>query len=68
MAAVRALQARALTLAQRWLLYAHDEIDMATARIRLRLPGEWVAPKEENFKVLMEEVPVRNKVRRWWWR
>ncbi len=31
--------ARALSLAQRWLLYAHDELGMATARMRLARPG-----------------------------
>jgi hypothetical protein len=31
--------------------YAHDELDMATLRMRLRLPGETVAPHEAIYKV-----------------
>lgn len=45
------LAARALALAQRMLLYAHDELGMATMRMRLRLPGEAVAPHEAVYKV-----------------
>ncbi len=36
------VDARTLSLAQRQLLYAHDELSMATMRIRLRAEGEQV--------------------------
>jgi E3 ubiquitin-protein ligase SHPRH len=42
------------------LLYAHDELDMATMRLRLRFPGEQVKPHEELYKLHAEEVPARN--------
>ena len=31
--------------------YAHDELGMATMRMRLRVPGETVAPHEAVYKV-----------------
>jgi hypothetical protein len=52
-----------LSGAQRALLYAHDELDMAVARTRLRAPGEEVLPGQEAFKILAEEIPIRNKVK-----
>ncbi|GBF99704.1 hypothetical protein Rsub_12416 [Raphidocelis subcapitata] len=54
------LAARALALAQRMLLYAHDELAMATMRMRLRLPGESVAPHEAVYKLHEAELVPRN--------
>jgi len=60
---VRRTQARALSLSQRMLLYAHDELDMATMRLRLRGEGEHVQPHEEHFKLHPAELPVKQRVR-----
>ena len=49
--------------AQRFLLYALDELAMAALRMRIRVPGEGVKPHEAHFKLHEEEVPVKNKVR-----
>ncbi|GAB4820920.1 hypothetical protein N2152v2_007966 [Parachlorella kessleri] len=54
------LKARAVTLAQRAKLYALDELDMATMRLRLRTPGEYVREGEELYKIHEEEIPVRS--------
>lgn len=51
--------------AQRFLLYALDELAMAALRMRIRVPGEAVKPHEAHFKLHEEEVPVKNKVQRW---
>ena len=50
--------------AQRFLLYALDELAMAALRMRIRMPGEAVKPHEAHFKLHEEEVPVKNKARR----
>lgn len=50
--------------AQRFLLYALDELAMAALRMRIRVPGEAVKPHEAHFKLHEEEVPVKNKARR----
>eukprot|EP00850_Spirogloea_muscicola_P023159 SM000333S12561 [mRNA] locus=s333:34643:42565:- [translate_table: standard] len=58
-------EVRVLGNAQRGLLYALDELNMATTRIRLRLPGEAGLPlteAEQRFVVSPEEVPARNHV------
>ncbi|KAG2482055.1 hypothetical protein HYH03_018991 [Edaphochlamys debaryana] len=52
--------ARSVSLAQRNLLYAHDELGMATARMRLALPGEPIAPHECNLKLHPEAVPQKS--------
>eukprot|EP00850_Spirogloea_muscicola_P012812 SM000084S23148 [mRNA] locus=s84:552074:559947:+ [translate_table: standard] len=58
-------EVRVLGNAQRGLLYALDELNMATTRIRLQLPGEAGLPLTEakqRFVVSPEEVPARNHV------
>ena len=50
--------------AQRFLLYALDELAMAALRMRIRVRGEAVKPHEAHFKLHEEEVPVKNKVQR----
>ena len=57
------LSARALSLSQRMLLYAKDELEMCTLRLHLRAPGERVKPQEALYKLHPAEVPVRNVVR-----
>ena len=57
------LAARRLAVAQRFALYAHDELAMATMRLRIRLPGERVKAHEFKLKMHSEEVPARNNVR-----
>eukprot|EP00899_Mesostigma_viride_P007989 jgi/Mesvir1/17191/Mv07612-RA.1 len=54
------VKARLFASAQRHLLYALDELAMATMRIRLRLPGEEVEEYEKNFKVCAEDIPALN--------
>jgi len=61
--AARALTATAGRAAQRFLLYARDELAMAALRIRVRALGERVKPHEVHFKLHAEEVPVKNKAR-----
>ena len=56
------VKARALSLEQRALLYAKDELEMCTMRMRLRGPGERVKPSETHFKLHPVEVPVRQQV------
>ena len=56
------VKGRALSLAQRALLYAADELVMARMRLRMRLPGEAVRTHEANFKLHEAEVPVKNQV------
>ena len=56
------LRSRALTLAQRGLLYAHDELDMSTMRMQLRSPSEVVKPHEQHFRLQPFEVPLKNRV------
>ncbi|CAL8467045.1 g6581 [Coccomyxa elongata] len=55
------LRGRALALAQRFALYARDELAMSTLRIRVRVPGEHVKPHEVHFKLHPAELPVKNK-------
>ncbi|KAK9844148.1 hypothetical protein WJX81_006007 [Elliptochloris bilobata] len=55
------VRGRSLALAQRFLLYAHDELAMAALRMRVRAPCEAVKPHEAHFKLHAEEVPVKNK-------
>ncbi|EFJ51898.1 hypothetical protein VOLCADRAFT_87560 [Volvox carteri f. nagariensis] len=52
--------ARAASLAQRMLLYAHDELAMATARMRLAREGEPIGPHEGNLKLHPAAVPVKS--------
>ena len=56
-------RARALSRAQRALLYARDELEMSTMRLQLRTPGERVKPEEALYKLHHAEVPVKNAVR-----
>ena len=56
-------RARALSRAQRALLYALDELEMSTMRLHLRAPGERVKPEEALYKLHPAEVPVKNAVR-----
>ena len=56
------LRSRALSLAQRGLLYAHDELDMSMMRMQLRSPDEVVKPHEQHFRLHPAEVPVKNRV------
>lgn len=58
------LSARALSRAQRMLLYAKDELEMCTLRLHLRAPGERVKPQEALYKLHPAEVPVKNVVSR----
>ena len=51
-----------LYVLQRATLYARDELEMSTLRLRLRLPGETVKPHEVNFKLHEAEVPIKNTV------
>ncbi|CAK0735069.1 hypothetical protein CVIRNUC_000523 [Coccomyxa viridis] len=55
------LRGRALALAQRMALYARDELNMSTLRIRTRIAGEFVRPHEIHFKLHEAEVPFKNK-------
>jgi hypothetical protein len=57
------VQANSLGLAQRMLLYAHDELEMCTMRTRLREENEEVQQHEEIFKLHAAEVPVKQRVR-----
>ena len=56
------LRSRSLTLAQRALLYAHDELDMSMMRMQLRASGETVKPHEQHFRLQPFEVPLKNRV------
>lgn len=56
------LRSRSLSLAQRALLYAHDELDMSMMRMQLRGPGESVKPHEQHFRLQPFEVPLKNRV------
>ena len=56
------LRSRALTLTQRALLYAHDELDMSMMRMQLRSPGQVVKPHERLFRLQPFEVPLKNRV------
>eukprot|EP00798_Chlamydomonas_sp_ICE-L_P018133 gene18133-24573_t len=53
-------QVRSLSLVQRSYLYAHDELDMAVMRMRLRVEGEVILTHEVIYKLHPEEVPVKN--------
>jgi hypothetical protein len=57
------LRCRALTLAQRGVLYARDELEMAVMRLRLQQPGERVKPHEQHFKLHPAALPAKNKAR-----
>ena len=57
------LRSRAVALAQRGLLYAHDELDMSMMRMQLRRPQEAVKPHEQHFRLQPFEVPLKNRVR-----
>lgn len=50
------LSARALGLAQRTLLYAHDELSMAVMRIRCRLEGEQVSSADCSIAISILEL------------
>ncbi|GLI64470.1 hypothetical protein VaNZ11_007743 [Volvox africanus] len=52
--------ARSTSLAQRMLLYAHDELAMATMRMRLAREGEPISAHEVNLKLHPAAVPVKN--------
>lgn len=56
------LRSRSLSLAQRALLYAHDELDMSMMRMQLRAPGQAVKPHEQHFRLQPFEVPLKNRV------
>lgn len=56
------LRSRALSLAQRALLYAHDELDMSMMRMQIRSPGQLVKPHEGHFRLQPFEVPLKNRV------
>lgn len=57
------LRSRSVSLAQRALLYSHDELDMSMMRMQLRAPGESVKPHEQHFRLQPFEVPLKNRVR-----
>ncbi|KAL0019181.1 hypothetical protein WJX77_000293 [Trebouxia sp. C0004] len=55
------LRSRALSLAQRALLYAHDELDMSMMRMQLRSAHDVVKPHEQHFRLQPFEVPLKNR-------
>lgn len=55
------IKARALALAQRLMLYARDELEMAVLRLQLRLDGEQLNVHEQMFKLHEAEIPVKNQ-------
>ncbi|KAL3154030.1 hypothetical protein ABBQ32_013581 [Trebouxia sp. C0010 RCD-2024] len=55
------LRSRSLSLGQRALLYAHDELDMSMMRMQLRAPGDPVKPHEQHFRLQPFEVPLKNR-------
>lgn len=57
------LRSRSVSLGQRALLYAHDELDMSMMRMQLRAPGDSVKPHEQHFRLQPFEVPLKNRVR-----
>ena len=57
------LRSRAASLAQRALLYAHDELDMSMMRMQLRSAHDAVKPHEQHFRLQPFEVPLKNRVR-----
>lgn len=56
------LRTRAVSLAQRALLYAHDELDMSMMRMQLRSIHQVVKPHEQHFRLQPFEVPLKNRV------
>ena len=56
------LRSRALSLAQRALLYAHDELDMSMMKMQLRGPGQAVKAHEAHFRLQPFEVALKNRV------
>ncbi len=56
------LRSRAVSLAQRALLYAHDELDMSMMRMQLRHVHDVVKPHEQHFRLQPFEVPLKNRV------
>ncbi len=56
------LRSRALSLAQRALLYAHDELDMSMMRMQLRSAHDVVKLHEQHFRLQPAEVPLKNRV------
>lgn len=56
------LRSRALSLTQRALLYAHDELDMSMMRMQIRSPGQVIKPHEGHFRLQPFEVPLKNRV------
>ena len=56
------LRSRAVSLAQRALLYAHDELDMSMMRMQLRSAHHVVKPHEQHFRLQPFEVPLKNRV------
>ena len=59
------LRSRALSLTQRALLYAYDELDMSMMRMQLRGAGQTVKPHEAHFRLQPFEVPLKNRVSVW---
>ncbi|KAL0055912.1 hypothetical protein WJX82_005648 [Trebouxia sp. C0006] len=55
------LRSRALSLAQRALLYAHDELDMSMMRMQLRSAHDVVKLHEQHFRLQPAEVPLKNR-------
>jgi len=56
------LRSRALSLTQRALLYAHDELDMSMMRMQLRSAHDVVKLHEQHFRLQPFEVPLKNRV------
>lgn len=54
-------QARVLALSQCMILFALDELNMATTQLHLKFPGEEISnATDELFKLHVQEIPQRN--------